>query len=330
MTDPAAPGSRAARTVLVTGGTSGLGLGVGRELARDPSWHVVITGRDAGRARAAAGPIGAEAAVLDLGSLAAVRAFAAGWATGARPPLHAIIANAGLQHLRGDAVSSDGYEDTFAVNHLGHFLLVTLLVEQLAAPARVVIVASDTHDPQQSSGMPEPRYTTAAELARPDAAWAQGDSPVIAGRRRYMTSKLCNVLLTYELDRRLGGGDAGAGITFNAFDPGLMPGTGLARDYPAYQRLAWRYLLPVLTLVHRNVNTPRRSAQNLARLITDPALDDVSGRYFSGAGEAASSRESHDREKAADLWRTSAELTGRPGPPSAEGTPTSATPLPGS
>jgi len=294
------------QTVVITGATSGLGLAAATELARDPAWHVVITGRDEARTRAAAEPIGAEPLVLDLGSLDSVRACAAELSTAERPPLKALVANAGLQHLNGTKANAAGFEDTFAVNHLGHFLLVQLLLDQLAPPARVIIVSSGTHDPDQHTGIPVPRYTTAADLARPDPAWAQGDSEAAAGRRRYSTSKLCNLLFTYELQRR----DGDRGITFNAFDPGMMPGTGLARDYPAYQRLAWRYLLPALTLVRHNVNTPRSSAAALARLVTDPALEDVTGRYFSGREEIASSAESHDPEKAADLWQTSLELTG--------------------
>jgi NAD(P)-dependent dehydrogenase (short-subunit alcohol dehydrogenase family) len=296
----------AERTVLITGGTSGLGLAAAAELAGDPRWRVLITGRDAQRTSAAAARVGAESELLDLGSLDDVRGFAERMRGGERAPIGALICNAGWQQISGYATSADGYEATFAVNHLGHFLLLALLLDQLSAPARVVLIASDTHDPAQRTGMPEPRYTTAAELAHADSRWAAGEGPVTAGRRRYTTSKLCNVLLTYELDRRL----AGRGITFNAFDPGMMPGTGLARDYPALQRLAWRFVLPALTLIRSNVNTPRQSGRALARLVGDPALEGLSGRYFSGAGEIRSSAESYDAAKAADLWQSSLELVG--------------------
>ncbi len=293
------------QTVLITGGTSGLGLRAASELARSGSWNVVITGRDADRAAQCASRIGAEGLALELGALEDVRRFAETFSRQERPPLHAIVCNAGLQILSPGAVSHDGYDSTFAVNHLGHFLLVNMLLPRLTPPARVVIVASDTHDPAQRTGMPAPRYTTAAELAAPGPGWAAGDSPALAGRRRYTTSKLCNVIFTQELNRRFGG-DA---ITFNAFDPGMMPGTGLARDYPVYQQLGWRFVMPALTVLRRNVNTPRQSGRALARLVNDPSLSGISGRYFSGTNEVASSQDSHDQAKATDLWETSVELT---------------------
>lgn len=115
------------RTVLITGGTSGLGLRAAAELANDASWHVVITGRGLQRTESAAAEIGAEPEVLDLGSLDDVRRFSERFSAGGRPPLGALVCNAGLQRISGLALTKDGYESTFAVNHLGHFLLVALL-----------------------------------------------------------------------------------------------------------------------------------------------------------------------------------------------------------
>ena len=125
------------------------------------------------------------------------------------------------------------------------------------------------------------------------------------GRRRYTTSKLCNVLFTYELDRRLGGG--ADGVTVNAFDPGLMPGSGLARDYSPMQRWAWRYVMPLLRVLP-NVNSTRSSGPRLAALVTDPRFDGVTGAYFDGKRPIRSSADSYDRDKALDLWETSERL----------------------
>jgi NAD(P)-dependent dehydrogenase (short-subunit alcohol dehydrogenase family) len=302
----ASPGRRvmSTRTVLITGGTMGLGMRTAEVIARDPSWHVVITGKDPARAAAAAKRVGAEAQKLDLGSLDDVRRFAAEFASGERPPLRALLCNAGIQHISGLVVSADGYEATFAVNHLGHFLLANLLLGELAPGARVVVVASDTHDPALKTGMPEPRLHSALELSVADNSWAGEDSASTAGRRRYTTSKLCNVLFAYEAARRW----EGRGVAVNAFNPGLMPGTGLARDYPRYQQLAWRYVMPVLTVLRPGINTPRTSGRALARLATDASLDGISGTYWSGGEAIASSTESYDESQAADLWQTSLAL----------------------
>jgi hypothetical protein len=99
-------------------------------------------------------------------------------------------------------------------------------------------------------------------------------------------------------------------VTVNAFDPGMMPGSGLARDYGAVQRFAWRFVLPALRLFVRNVNSIERSGEALARLVVDPALATTTGKYFEGLREIPSSRESYDTAKASELWETSAALAG--------------------
>src|SRR5262249_34719277 len=161
------------------------------------------------------------------------------------------------QVVSGSPTTADGYEMTFGVNHLGHFALVQHVLGALSAPARIVVVSSGTHDPDKFTGMPAPQYDSAEELLRPPPGGLTGEE----GRRRYTTSKLCNMLFSHELDRRLGHG--ARGVTVNAFDPGLMPGSGLARDYTGIQRLAWRLLMPALRILP-NVNSTRRSGANLA------------------------------------------------------------------
>src|SRR3954452_1740281 len=207
-----------------------------------------------------------------------------------------IVCNAGIQLVGPTTFTEDGFETTFQVNHLAHFLLVALLRDHLAPDARVMVVSSGTHDPDRRTGMPAPRYVSAEQLARP----VPSDSPA-EGRRRYTTSKLCNVLFAYELPRR-------APLSTTAFDPVLMPGTGLARDYRPFQKLVWDRVLPALTRVAPNLNTTEQSGRALARLVTDPALRAVTGAYFLGQRPRGSSIASYDRAKARDLWETSERL----------------------
>ena len=292
------------RTAIITGASAGLGLECARALLRsDPSWHVVLAVRDSSRGAEAVTRLGEPQRCtvmrMDLASLASVRAFVQNVRGATLAPLHAIVCNAGVQVVSGTEWTADGFEMTFGVNHLGHFALVQGLLDELAHPARIVVVSSGTHDPTKHTGMPDPSYTSAADLAHPRA----DESP--EGRRRYTTSKLCNLLFTYELDRRLGHG--GQGVTVNAFDPGLMPGSGLARDYPPMQRLAWRYLLPALRVLP-GVHSTRTSGRNLAALANDPRFDGVSGEYFDELRPIRSSPDSYDRGKALDLWETSERL----------------------
>ena len=293
------------RTAIITGANSGLGLHCARSLmVTDPSWHVVLAVRDPKRGAAAAQELGGGGRTtvmqLDLASLSSVRGFIGDLHAAELAPIHAVVCNAGVQLVSGTHTTADGYEMTFGVNHLGHFALVSGLLDTVRAPARIVVVSSGTHDPARFTGMPHPRYTTAADLAQPP-----GELTAEEGRRRYTTSKLCNLLFTYELDRRLEHG--AQGVTVNAFDPGLMPGSGLAGDYPPLQRLAWRYLLPALRFLP-GVNSTRTSGRHLAALAADPRFDGVTGMYFEGNRPALSSADSYNIDTARELWDTSERL----------------------
>lgn len=297
----------AARTAIVTGGTGGLGYQTARRLAADRS--VVLTGRNGRRTAEAAARLTTEtgghviAETLDLASLTAVRRFAEDLPHRGLPPLDTIVCNAGVQIVHGVSRTEDGFETTFAVNHLAHLLLIELLLPRMTGRAGIVLVSSGTHDPDRVTGMPAPRLTSARSMAHPTDDGTPAD-----GRRRYTTSKLCNVMTAYELDRRMK--TAGSDIRVNAFDPGLMPGTGLARDYSRLQRLAWRYALPALTLLpFLGVRTPRASGAALAALATDPP---AGGLYLEGRRPVRSSKESYDQAKAARLWRESAALLNLP------------------
>jgi light-dependent protochlorophyllide reductase len=292
------------RTAVITGASAGLGLECARALlARDPSWHVVLAVRDTARGADAVAALGepnrCTVLQMDLASLRSVRDFVQSLSATELAPVHALVCNAGVQMASGTEETDDGVEMTFGVNHLGHFALVQGMLDQLARPARIVVVSSGTHDPAKHTGMPAPRFISATGVAR-----AGGESAA-DGRRAYTTSKLCNVLFSYELDRRLGHGEQG--VTVTAFDPGLMPGSGLARDYPPLQRLAWRYLMPALRVLP-GVRSTRASGRYLAALAGDERFDGVTGEYFAGGKSIRSSVDSYDRDKALDLWDTSEQL----------------------
>jgi len=252
---------------------------------------------------------------LDLGSIAGVRRFAEELEARALL-LRGLVCNAGLQVNRGPQLSADGFELTFAVNHLGHFLLVNRLLGRLTAagPARIVVVASGVHDPAMRTGMPKAAVSDFATLA----ATGGPRAGAFDGRLAYVNSKLCNLWFVYELERRLrAAGVAPQALTVNGYDPGLVPGSGLAREYPAALRFVWDRILPgvarVLSPFLPTINPAPKSGAALARLVLDPALAGVSGRYFPSHSRwqaAASSKESYDEARAAALWEASARMTG--------------------
>ena len=302
------------KTVIITGGNRGLGYECARVMAQNIDWHIVIACRDPQEAQQAVSQLSEpgrnqrlEARELDLASLKSINAFVDEFQKADLPPLGALICNAGLQVVSGTKHTQEGFEMTFGVNHLGHYLLVNRLLKNLAPPARIVFVSSGTHDPAMKTGMGDPEYTNARLLAFPNET--SGADSLQVGRTRYTTSKLANILCTYELARRL---DAKGifGITVNAFDPGMMPGTGLARDYNPFIRFAWKYLLPVLRYFGTGARRVEDSGSALARLVLDPALENTTGKYFSGLEMIPSSVESYDQIRARELWETSAELVG--------------------
>lgn len=279
------------RTILITGGTSGVGYQCALQLAKQcPTDHIVICSRTDNFAATSINKItgvnNVQFLPLDLASLDNVRSFAVKW----KSPINALVLNAGLQFPSGIHYSKDGYEATFAINHVGHALLCFLLRPHLTDTAHVVLTASGVHDPAQKSGLPDAIYETAEELAHPNNNYA--------GRQRYATSKLVNVMWSYLLHRRLK-------QTVVSFDPGLVPGTGLARETGPILRFLWHrvlpHILPLLrVLVSPNIHTPEESGTALAWLAVG---DDIEkGKYYEGRKVIKSSDDSYDERKQEDLW----------------------------
>jgi NAD(P)-dependent dehydrogenase (short-subunit alcohol dehydrogenase family) len=307
--------------VLVTGGNSGIGLQCAFELARSGK-RVLICSRNREASARVVDAIQQECGVgsvserhLDLGSLEAIRTFADEVAD---VPIQTLICNAGLQMNDGLRHTADGFEMTFGVNHLGHFLLANLLLKQLAshAPARIVIVASGVHDPDIFTGMPKAAIGDIEALSKTGGLKAGK----FDGRLAYVNSKLCNLWFTYELARRIeaaGLNSAAQPISVNAFEPGLVPGSGLGRDYPPVPRFVWNRVLPLVARgvspFNAGINTAAAAGRAMSAVALDPSLESESSNYFpshSKWARAPSSKESYDEDRQSELWEASVKMTG--------------------
>ena len=280
-------GHLAGKTALVTGATSGIGFHTAVGLARDGA-DVILGARNDTRGRSAVEAIRSvigssriDYLVADLSSMAGVRQLAK--ATLDRTSrLDILVNNVGGFYLTRQ-VSDDGYEMTFALNHLSYFLLTELLKDLLieSAPARIVNVSSVAHrnsrinfeDPQMTR-----RY------------W---------GTTAYGQSKLSNVLFTSELAHGL----LDTGVTANALHPGLVR-TGLGTKH------IYRLLIPFVWLGLRMGMSPEDGAKTSLLLASSPELEGVNGKYYSSEREVRSSRRSYDKAAAERLWDLSEELSG--------------------
>ena len=282
--DQARGGPMAGRTVLVTGGTAGIGRATALGLAAMGA-HLAITGRDRGRAEAAArdiraaggGPV--EVFVADLSSQPEVRRLAVEILE-RLSRIDVLVNNAG-GYWNTRHVTADGLERTFAVNHLAPFLLTSLLLDRLnhSAPARVITVSSNVH-----------------AMGRIDFGDLQGERSY-SGARAYNQSKLANVLFTYELARRL----PAARVTANALHPGVARTSFGAGDPGAVQRLFTPFIRPFM-------KSPARGAATSIHLASAPGLEQVTGCYFAGSKPRKSAGRSYDQAAAARLWQVSAGL----------------------
>ena len=276
----------AGRTVLVTGGSGGIGRATAVGLAIMGA-HVAITGRDRERTESAAREIrtagGGEVDVVvaDLSSQSEVRRLA-DEVLQSLSRIDVVVNNVGgYWHTRH--ITADGLERTFALNHLAPFLLTNLLIERLkqSAPARVVTVSSSAH-----------------RSGRIDFDDLQGERSY-SGARAYGQSKLANLLFTYELASRL----QGTSVTANALHPGVVRTAFGAEDASTVQRLFTPFVRPFL-------RSPAEGAATSIHLASAPDLEQVTGRYFANSKPKTSSKRSYDEDAAARLWQLSADLVG--------------------
>jgi NAD(P)-dependent dehydrogenase (short-subunit alcohol dehydrogenase family) len=276
------------KTILISGATNGIGKQSALELAKMGA-QIVIIGRNKAKTeetlreiQSSSGNKDVHALIADLSSMAEVRRVADDFKK-QYARLDVLLNNAGgFFSERQESV--DGYEMTFALNHLSYFLLTHLLLDRLKAnaPSRIVSVSSEAH-------MMSP-------LNFDDLQSKQ--SYGMAGFRPYGQSKLMNVMFTYELARRL----AGTGVTANALHPGAV-NTGFGKNNRGLMNVAMK----IFTFFAIKVEDGAKTSVYLA---SSPEVEGVTGKYFDKCKQKQSSQVSYDEAAQKRLWEISEQLTG--------------------
>ena len=278
-------GGMGGKTVLITGGTSGIGKATAVALAAMGA-NVVIVGHNQDRGEAAVEEIEArshnesvELMLADLSVQAEVRGLAEEFQE-RHDRLDVLANNAGLVHSKRTE-TPDGIETTLAINHLAPFLLTNLLLGRLekSAPSRVITVSSEAQ------------------------RWGTMDFADMQSRRKYRgfpvygMTKLANIMFTYELAERLNG----TGITANCLHPGSV-GTNFGKNNRGVMALFFRAAKPFM-------RSPEQGADTLIWLASSPEVEGVSGKYFSDRKEIEAKKIAYDPAARRTLWEISEDLT---------------------
>jgi NAD(P)-dependent dehydrogenase (short-subunit alcohol dehydrogenase family) len=277
------------KTCLITGASQGIGLAAAVGIAQAGA-ETVLVARNRERGEAAVAEVKAKSGnsdvsvlIADLSSQQSVRQLAAAFKD-EHPKLHVLLNNAGGLFVKR-VLTADGIETTFALNHLGYFLLTELLLDviEASAPARIINVSSAAHfggEIDFGDLQHEKRYSSF---------------------KVYSDSKLANVLFTYELSRRL----AGTGVTANCLHPGVVT-TGFGKNNPGLSKT-------LITIAGPFMLSPEKGARTSIYLATTPEVEGVTGKYFDKCKSISSSKQSYDVDAARRLWEVSEEMT-RPRP----------------
>jgi len=275
------------KTCLITGANSGIGRITAEALATMGA-TVVLVCRNAEKGETArreiiqaTGNTATDLLIADMGSLNQVQRLA-GQFTEKHESLHILINNAGL--ILGErTLTEDGFETTFAVNHLGHFMLTRLLLNYLktSMPSRIINVSSMVH------------------------RWAGMDFDNLQGEKRYRSmdayarSKLANVLFTYQLAEQLKDTD----VTVNCLHPGIV-----ATEFGNRGALWYRLVKPIAKRLF--YISPEKGAETLTYLASSPEVERVTGKYFVSKKAVRSSAITYDRALQEKFWDVSLQLTG--------------------
>ena len=282
------------KTIIITGANSGVGFECAKNiLLAGSEYYIVMACRNSEKAEKAkmelineTGNKNIQVMELNLASLLSVKSFITFFKNAQHPPLFGLVCNAGISGNH-KGLTAEGHELIFGTNHLGHFLLTTLLLPSIMGSGRIVMVSSDMHNPPGGLIYPGPKM-----LASPDNQLGN----------KYSQSKLCILYFTYELSKRLS--QMKKKITVNAFNPGLITNTNFSQGHKE------RFTKSFLAKVADRIGSLPVSSKALADMITEPYYGKVSGKYNDRGNDVPSSELSYNIENAVELWQTSVSLTG--------------------
>lgn len=284
------------KTVLITGSTSGIGQALALHLAQNGE-KVLICSRSLEKVQQTVEDVKrvgeAQGFQLDLGDLSSVTKFCQTLSV----DVDVLVLNAGV-NLTGLEFSPQGFEKTFATNHLGHFLLTQMLLKQCKTLKRIVVLSSGTHDPLTQSGVPAPVY----DLQH----WATPTS--WTGSSVYSSSKLANALYGLYLAKQLK-------IVVTVYDPGFIGDTGLLKHLGVFQPVAKTVINGLIAFkawIHQVPNqnsTLQRSVPFLAKLATSDEPEFTrTGLYYSIDAQRQPSVDAQDPRKQQELYDFSLKL----------------------
>ncbi len=289
------------KTLVLTGVTAGFGEKALQQVLHKAQCPIIIGARNPDRVCRS---ISQRVSVipLDLASFRSVAAFCE--AVQKRGTIGGLVLNAGLSP-RKLQLTEDGFDQAFQTNYLSHFAMVQSLWTTLSDDAHIVVTSSGTHDPAEKTPPPPPRHANASMLARPQTDPDLDRSGPKAASRSYTASKLCCTMLSLELAARRPTG------TSISYDPGLVPGTQLTREFPSW---LVRLLMPVMSRMmpaDRTSSLPA-SATALAHLMAQTSLVGSNGDYVAMRGGyplvVQPSVMARDKDLRDALWRDSEQL----------------------
>ena len=281
------------RTIIITGASSGLGLETVKKIAQNfNNYRIILACRNVQKANNKKEEIEKETQnknlivmEIDTSSLDSVRNFVKNYKNSSYGKIYSLVCNAGIAGQSKGQKTKEGFDDIFATNHLGHFLLVNSLLPMMEENGRILIVSSDMHDPPKLSHR-NFEWIGAEKLAKPDEELSKSSV-------RYPYSKLCNVYFTYELVRRIGDKK----LFVNAFNPGFMPETGLSGGKMTPERVKF-----VKEKLPERIGDLDKSSQALCDLIT---MEDfkANGEFFDRSTKSIKTSElSYNEKNAKELW----------------------------